>query len=105
MNNEGLDQKPTPQKSKPLSNVHGKRARTPSHILAKLIYIVCISIIIFVGIDFSICQFRIPGTRVDKKSNIENIIDCQETKRRGNEVLLSVLTTLIALKTKMSDED
>jgi hypothetical protein len=32
-------------------------------------------------------------------------IDCTESDRRGTEVLLTVLTTIIALKTKLEDDE
>lgn len=78
-------------------------------ILSNLIFIVCISIIVFVGINFISCHFLIPGSiiRADVMGGLKNPppIDCKESERRGYEVLLTVLTTVIALKTKMDDEE
>ena len=76
-------------------------------ILNKLIFIICASIIGFVGLNFVACNFMIPGT-----TNHANLLgglknppptDCKESERRGYETLLTVLTTVIALKTKMED--
>lgn len=77
-------------------------------ILANLIYIICISIICFVGINFISCHFLIPGSinRANIMGGLKNppAIDCRESERRGYEVLLTVLTTIIALKTKLEDD-
>jgi hypothetical protein len=75
--------------------------------LTKLIFIVCFASISFVGINFVACNFMIPGT-----INTENVngrlknpppLDCKESERRGYEILLSILTTVIALRTKLED--
>jgi hypothetical protein len=78
-----------------------------SSILNKLIFAVCCSIIGFVGLNFVACNFMIPGT-----TNYANLLgglknppptDCKESERRGFETLLTILTTVIALRTKLED--
>jgi hypothetical protein len=76
-------------------------------ILNKLIFIICCSVITFVGLNFIACNFMIPGT-----TNHANLLgglknppptDCKESERRGFETLLTILTTVIALRTKLED--
>ena len=75
--------------------------------LNKLIFIVCCSVIVFVGATFINCNFMIPGT-----TNSANLLgglknppptDCKESEKRGYETLLGILTTIIALRTKLED--
>lgn len=78
-------------------------------ILSKLIFIICISIISFVGINFISCHFLIPGS-INKASLMGVLknsppLDCKDSEGRGYEVLLTVLTTVIALKTKIEDDN
>jgi hypothetical protein len=76
-------------------------------ILNKLIFIVCCSVIGFAGINFFTCNFMIPGTinRANALGGLKNPppLDCKESERRGYETLLAVLTTVIALRTKVED--
>ena len=78
-------------------------------VLSNVIFIVCFSLIGFVAINFSVCNFLIPGSiiRDNVMGNLKNPppLDCEQSQRRGYEVLLTVLTTVIALKTKVEDED
>ena len=60
--------------------------------LNKLIFIICFSVIAFVGIGFINCNFITPSSPT-----------CKESERRGYETLLTVLTTIIALRTKIDD--
>lgn len=75
--------------------------------LTKLIFIVCFSAIAFVSINFISCNFMIPGTinRANVKGELKNPppLDCKESERRGYETLLTILTTVIALRTKLED--
>ena len=75
--------------------------------LTKLIYIVCIAAIGFVGVNFISCNFMIPGsiTRSNVLGGLKNPppLDCKESERRGYETLLTILTTVIALRTKVED--
>lgn len=71
----------------------------------KLIFIICCSIIGFVAINFINCAFMIPGTmeRANALGGLKNppSIDCKESQKKGYDALLSVLTTIIALKTRV----
>jgi len=108
MKEEDRNQKDNQQKSSGSSedqqNVVEKRHGS---ILNKLIFIICASIIGFVGLNFVACNFMIPGT-----TNHANLLgglknppptDCKESERRGFETLLTILTTVIALRTRVED--
>ena len=75
--------------------------------LTKLIFIVCFASVGFVGINFITCNFMLPGSIVSANvlGGLKNPppLDCKESERRGYEVLLSILTTVIALRTKLED--
>ena len=76
-------------------------------LLNKLIFFICCSVIGFVGINFIACNFMIPGTinKANVKGELKNPppLDCKESERRGYETLLTILTTVIALRTKLED--
>jgi len=76
-------------------------------ILNKLIFVICCSIIGFVGINFIACNFMVPGTinNANVLGGLKNPppLDCKESERRGYETLLTILTTVIALRTKLED--
>jgi hypothetical protein len=77
--------------------------------LTNLIFLICISVITFIGINFISCNFLIPGS-VNRANVLGGLLnppelDCKESERRGYEVLLTLLTTVIALKTKMEGEE
>ena len=108
MKEEDLNQKDSSQKSsgssEDLRSVVGKKQGS---ILNKLIFIICASVIGFVGLNFVACNFMIPGT-----TNHANLLgglknppptDCKESEKRGFETLLTILTTVIALRTKLED--
>lgn len=83
--------------------------KKPLHVLNKLIFIICISIICFVGFNLIACQFLIPGSI--NNANVQGLLknppplDCKESERRGYEILLTILTTVIALKTRLEDNE
>jgi hypothetical protein len=76
--------------------------------LTNLIFIICVSIIGFTGVNFISCNFLVPGSinRANVMGGLKNppSLDCKESERRGYEAILTLLTTIIALKTKMEDE-
>ena len=76
-------------------------------ILSKLIFVICCSVITFVGVNFIACNFMIPGTitYANLLGGLKNPppSDCNESQRRGYETLLTILTTVIALRTKLDD--
>jgi hypothetical protein len=76
--------------------------------LSKLIFIVCFASIGFVGVNFISCNFMLPGTinSANVKGNLKNPppLDCKESERRGYDTLLAILTTVIALRTKVEED-
>ena len=73
----------------------------------KLIVVVCFSAVGFVGVNFIACNFMIPGSIISANvlGGLKNPppLDCKESERRGYETLLTILTTVIALRTKVED--
>jgi hypothetical protein len=78
-------------------------------ILTNLIFIICLSVIGFIGINFVSCNFLIPGSinRANVMGGLKRPppLDCKESERRGYEALLTLLTTVIALKTRMEEDE
>lgn len=78
-------------------------------LLNKLIFIICCSVIVFVGVNFFSCNFMLPGSinRANVRGDLKNPppLDCKESERRGYETLLTILTTVIALRTRVEDSD
>ena len=76
-------------------------------LLNKLIFIICCAVILFVGVNFISCNFMLPGSMNQANANgkLKNPppLDCKESERRGYETLLTILTTVIALRTKVED--
>ena len=107
MKTEDHNQENNSQKSSGSSDDLPKEVGKKGSILNKLIFIICASIIGFVGLNFIACNFMIPGT-----TNHANLLgglknppptDCKESERRGFETLLTILTTVIALRTRVED--
>ena len=77
-------------------------------ILNKLILVICCSVIGFVGMNFIACNFMLPGSmnEANDKGELQNPppLDCKESERRGYETLLAILTTVIALRTKVEED-
>ena len=108
MKQEDPNQKNNFQKSlDSLEDQQKEEIKKPNCVLNKLIFILCCSIIGFVGLNFISCNFMIPGSiiRADTLGGLKNPppLDCKESERRGYETLLSILTTVIALRTKIED--
>ena len=109
MKEEDLNQKDNQQKSSDssddLPSVVGKKHGS---ILNKLIIAVCVATIGFVGMNFVACNFMLPGSMnaANLKGNLKNPppLDCKESERRGYETLLTILTTVIALRTKVEED-
>ena len=96
------------QKSSDSSEDQQKKVeKNRGSILNKLIFFICCSVIGFVGINFIACNFMVPGTinKANVKGELKNPppLDCKESERRGYETLLTILTTVIALRTKLED--
>jgi hypothetical protein len=106
MKEEDLKQKDSSQKLSDSSDDLPKEVgKKHGSILNKLIFIVCCSIIGFVGVNFVACNFMVPGTinKANVKGELKNPppLDCKESERRGYETLLTILTTVIALRTQL----
>ena len=108
MKEEDLNQKDNQQKSSDSSEDQQKEVgKKQSSLLNKLIFVICCSVIGFVGLNFVSCNFMIPGTinHANLLGGLKNPppSDCNESQRRGYETLLTILTTVIALRTKVED--
>jgi hypothetical protein len=77
--------------------------------LTNLIFIICLSVIGFTGLNFISCHFLVPGSinRANVMGGLINPppLDCKESERRGYDILLTLMTTIIALKTKIEDNN
>jgi len=110
MTEEDLNQKDNSQKSSDsLDDLPKEVGKKHGSLLNKLIFVICCSVIGFVGINFISCNFMIPGTinKANVKGELKNPppLDCKESERRGYETLLTILTTVIALRTRVEDSD
>lgn len=101
---EDLNPNQDHQKSITQSEESGKEDKG-NCIINKLIFAICCSIITFTGLTFISCNFMIPGSmnRANLLGGLKNPppLDCKESERRGYDALLAVLTTVIALKTRI----
>lgn len=78
--------------------------KCPTSFLTKLIIIICCSSIIFVGLNFVNCTFMIPGS-IERSYVLGGLkrppsLDCEEAQKGGFNALITLLTTVIALKAK-----
>ena len=108
MKTEDHNQNDNQQKSSDSSEDQQKKVGKKGSILNKLIFLICCSIVGFVGINFVACNFMVPGT-INKANVLGGLknpppLDCKESERRGYETLLAILTTVIALRTKVEDD-
>jgi len=105
--NDLPNQKDNPQKSQDSSDDQQKTVKRKTPLLNRLILIVGCSIVLFVGLNFVSCNFMLPGSiqHANSLGLLKNPppTDCKESERRGYDVLVTLLTTVIALKTKMED--
>ena len=110
MKEEDHNQKDNFQKSSDSSDDLPKEVgKKHGSLLNKLIFIICCAVIGFVGLNFVACNFMIPGS-----INHANVLgglknpppsDCNESQKRGYETLLTILTTVIALRTRVEDSE
>ena len=108
MKTDDHNQKDNQQKSSGSSEDLQKEVeKNRGSILNKLIFIICCSIIGFVGVNFVACNFMIPGTinNANVLGGLKNPppLDCKESEKKGYETLLTILTTMIALRTRVDD--
>ena len=108
MKTEGHNQNDNPQKSSDSSGDLQRGVGKKGSILNKLIFIICCSVITFVGVNFISCNFMLPGSMNQANANgkLKNPppLDCKESERRGYETLLTILTTVIALRTRVEED-
>ena len=104
---EESPQKDSSQKSSDSSEDQQSVAeKKQGSLLNKLIFVICCSIVAFVGLSFIDCAFFEPS--IESRAKVlgtENVSseECKESESTGYETLLSVLTTIIALRTKLED--
>jgi hypothetical protein len=108
MKDEDHNQKDNQQKSLGSSdNLPSVVGKKHGSLLNKLIFVICVSIISFVGLNFVACNFMIPGTlnSANVKGTLKNPppLDCKESEKKGYDTLVVLLTTVIALRTKVEE--
>jgi hypothetical protein len=76
-------------------------------LIDKLIVIIVIGTLGYVGVTFANCNFMVPGSmeRADALGGLKNSppLDCKESERRGYDALFTLFTALLGLKAKMDD--
>lgn len=74
-------------------------------ILSRMIILICCSSIVFVGLNFVNCTFMIPGSmeRSYVLGGLKNApsLNCEESQKGGFNAMITLLTTVIALKAKI----
>ena len=102
---EDQSQKDNQQKSSGSLEDQPKKERKGRCLLDKLIVIIVIATLGYVGISFVNCNFLVPGSmeRADALGGLKNPppLDCTESQKRGYDALLVLLTTVLGLKAKM----
>lgn len=105
---EDPSQKDNQQKSSGSSEDHPKKVRKGRCLLDKLLVAIVIATLGYVGISFINCNFMVPGSiqRANALGGLKNPppLDCEQSQRRGYETLFMLLSTLIALKTKITED-
>ena len=109
MKEEDHNQKDNQQKSSGSSeDLPSVVEKKHGSLLNKLIFIICCAIITFVGMNFVACNFMIPGSmnQANVKGALKNPppLNCQESEKRGYDTLIMILTTVIALRTKVEED-
>jgi hypothetical protein len=103
---EDNHQKNSLQKSESPSEDPGKKEKNISP-LNRLIYIVCFSVIGYVGINVASCNLMIPGTieYASSMGKLKNppVLVCEKTQAEGLKTLLAVAGLLIAYKANSRD--
>jgi len=76
-------------------------------LIDKLIVVIVIGTLGYVGITFANCNFLIPGSMegADALGGLVNPppLDCKESESRGYTALFTLFTALLGLKAKMDD--
>jgi hypothetical protein len=75
--------------------------------LNNLIFIICVSFICIIGLNFINCNFSLPFSLYGNSlyGNIKKPLDdrCGESDKKAYEALFLLLNTIIALKTKIEE--
>lgn len=104
---EELNQNHNQQKSESSSEEHPKKAKKGGTILNRLIVLLSVSTVSYVGLSFLNCNFMIPGSieRANALGGLKNPppLECKESERRGYDALFTLFTALLGLKAKMED--
>ncbi len=76
-------------------------------ILDKLIIVIVVCTVGYVGITFVNCNFMVPGSieSANAKGKLQNppSIKCEDSIDRGYNALFTLFTALLGLKAKMED--
>jgi len=76
-------------------------------LLDKLIVIIVICTLGYVGVTFANCNFLIPGSmeRADALGGLKNPppLECSQSVTQGYNALFTLFTALLGLKAKMDD--
>jgi len=76
-------------------------------LIDKLIVVIVVGTLGYVGVTFANCNFMVPGSmeRADALGGLKNPppLDCKESERRGYDALFTLFTALLGLKAKMDD--
>jgi len=101
------NRKDNQQKSSDSSEDQPKKERKGLCLLDKLIVVVVAGTLGYVGITFVNCNFMVPGS-IEKANVLGGLknppsLKCDNSINRGYEVLSTLLTTLIALTTRLGD--
>jgi hypothetical protein len=74
----------------------------------KLIYFISGSAIIFIGMNFLVCNFMVPGSinRADVLGGLKNPppTECNQSQDKNLQHLIQLLSIIIALKTNMNND-
>lgn len=105
---EDLNPNDNQPKSSDLSEDQPKKVGRFSPLsLTKMIYIVVIATIGFIGINFVTCAFMVPGSimSADLLGGLKKSppLDCSKSNDRGYTALTALLMTIIALKAKVEE--
>jgi hypothetical protein len=70
--------------------------------LNNLLFIVSLSIIGIVAIDFINCNFKLPFSILGNQESVVSEV-CKNSEKNSYDTLIILLNTIIALKTRMED--
>jgi hypothetical protein len=107
MKTEDHNQKEPQQKSSGSSEDQQKKERKGLCLLDKLIVVIVVCTVGYVGLTFLNCNFMIPGSieRANTKGELQNppSIKCDNSINQGYSALFTLFTALLGLKAKMDD--